>query len=65
MEDMTVALPGGASYPILVHRLTFDPPRLPIPYSVALMHCAYTSLVVINLRGDLHLLEWAHVGRAK
>jgi hypothetical protein len=37
MQDMTVALPGGASYPILVHRLTFDPPRLPIPYSVTLM----------------------------
>ena len=54
MEDMTVALPGGASYPILVHRLTFDPPRLPIPYSVALMHCAYASIVVINLREDLH-----------
>jgi hypothetical protein len=55
---------ASASYPILADRLTVYVPRLLLtlgrPNAVALR---FASLVVINLRQELHPLEYAHAGR--
>ena len=48
-----LALLGSAFYPVLVHRLAAAL-HASSPHSVALMQLRFASLVVINLRRDLH-----------
>jgi hypothetical protein len=57
-----LALLGSAFYPVLVHRLAAAL-HASSPHSVALMQLRFASLVVINLREDLHLQECARAGR--
>jgi hypothetical protein len=59
-----LALLGNAFYPVLVHRLAASI-HASSPQSVTLMQLRFTSLVVINLRRDLHPQECAHAGRTK
>jgi hypothetical protein len=63
-EFRLLALLGSAFYPVPVHRLAVSI-HASSPHSVTLMQLRFTSLVVINLREDLHLQECARAGRTK
>ena len=57
-----LALPGVASYPVLVHRLAVSF-HASSPRSVALAQLRFASLAVVNSREDFHLQDRAHAGR--
>ena len=60
----TIAASGRSSENLIpaAFRLFFQD-LTPAAYSVALMQLRFASLVVINLRRDLHPQECAHAGR--
>ena len=59
-----LALIGTALYPVLVHRPAASL-HASSPRSVALPQLRFTSLAVVSLREDFHLLECARAGRTK
>jgi hypothetical protein len=59
-----LALPGGAFYPVLVHRLAASL-HASSPRSVTLTQLRFASFAVINSREDLHLQECARAGRTR
>lgn len=58
-----LVLPGLASYPVLVHRLTVSL-HASSPRSVALTQLRF-ALLSVNSREDFHLRDRAHAGRTK
>ena len=60
-SDGPIAHFGNAGLSVLVHRLAIYAP-LPFPRSVTLVQLRFASLVLVNLRRDLHPQVCAHAG---